>query len=152
MEGVTMNFLFKAKRIDNGEWIEGVPYYGVTAGLEVVLEIIPVIDFNGKTAHVWAERQAVDADTLTQFTGRYDSKRKKIFAGDILKVSCTDEYSYEEHLIVKFDEELCGFRVYSDSGYTGGELPNVDIADYAFFVEIIDNEFDTKQTWNFKGI
>lgn len=147
-----MEFVFKAKRIDNGEWIEGMPIYSITAGLEVVLEIIPVIDFNGKTAHVWAERQAVDADTLTQFTGRYDSKRKKIFAGDILKVSCTDEYSYEENLIVKFDEERCGFRVYSDSGYTEGDLPTACELCDTYVVEIIDNEFETTKKWAWRGL
>ena len=147
-----MEFVFKAKRIDNGEWIEGMPIYSITAGLDVVLEIIPEIDFNGKKAHIWADRQAVDASTLTQFTGRYDSNGKKIFAGDILKVSCNDEYSYEEKQIVKFDEERCGFRVYSDAGFTDGELPSVDLVGYDFIVEVIDNEFETAKKWDWKGI
>lgn len=145
-----MDFLFKAKRIDNGEWIEGVPYYGVTAGLEIVLEIIPLTNFRGKQVHVWAERQAVDASTLTQFTGRYDSNGKKIFAGDIIKISCYEEFTYEEYDICKYDDESCQFRLYSDSGYTEGYIPNVGELCDTYVVEIIDNEFDTTKKWEWR--
>lgn len=35
------DFLFRAKRKDNGEYIEGLPFYGLGAGLKVYAAIIP---------------------------------------------------------------------------------------------------------------
>ena len=63
------DFLFKAKRKDNGEWIEGLPFYGLSAGLKVYAAIIPFAevprgdDAGKKYSDTW-EMQEVDEDTI----------------------------------------------------------------------------------------
>ena len=64
------DFLFRAKRKDNGEYIEGLPFYGLTAGLNVHVSIIPygeVVKMGEKTGQKFSdlwEMKEVEEDTL----------------------------------------------------------------------------------------
>lgn len=99
--------LFRGKRIDNGEWVKGLPYkakYGsisaiATADEEIVM-VIP--------------------ETISQFTGLYDRYGNKVFEGDIIA------YKYKTnpylntftigHCIVEYIETLGVYSPFGDSG------------------------------------
>lgn len=76
--------LFKAKRIDNGEWVEG--YYCKWLKGE---RIITYSEKETDCIITWMSnggmsRYEVDPETLCRFTGRCDKNRKKIWENDIL--------------------------------------------------------------------
>ena len=80
--------LFRAKRKDNGEWVEGQYAYLLNPHTENG-EPVKHLICNGTNVFNYE----VDPDTLCQFTGKSDEDGKKIFEGDI--VGFIDLYSTE---------------------------------------------------------
>lgn len=82
--------LFKAKRIDNEEWVEG--YYFYAGGKYMIL------NFTEKNSELYHNMYEVQANTICQYTGLTDKDGNKIWENDIVNCGCK--------LIVTWNEML----------------------------------------------
>ena len=94
--------LFKAKRKDNGEWLEGYYFktYGCRNGVRNDYHIIHEYEED--------ENYQIEENTLCQYTGLTDKNGNKIWENDV--VNCKNEnVRYDKNGIVKFGEYHSGF-------------------------------------------
>lgn len=89
--------LFKAKRKDNGEWVEG-QYAYTTNPLTEDGKPIKHLICNGTNIF----NDLIDPDTLCQYTGLTGKDGKKIWENDILRYS----YDYDGSPFLKDGEEI----------------------------------------------
>ena len=137
--------LFRAKRIDNGEWIEGGFYLEESHDLKAdsMYIIVGTLDCVGCACKVIPE-------TIGQYIGLADKNGKKIFEGDIVK--CTDALNGIEFMAVVLfgnpnGEYNWGFQLKKISG----DDANTDILLWAemeesgAYIEALGNIFDNPE-------
>ena len=93
--------LFRGKRADNGEWVEG--------------DLVWLKDGDKKALYIYGKGEVIP-ETVGQFTGLY-ANGKKIFEGDIL--SYIDNDDEVQYISVVFEE--CAFLI-EESGITNSDL------------------------------
>ena len=128
--------LFKAKRLDNGEWVEG--YYVYCRKRHYILPVLnKAIGFDEREDE-WVE---VDPDTICQYTGLTDKNGEKIWENDI----CDRKEKYPEIVTYnKGDWQL-------DYSYALGKEKHFCACNLGFYacerecVEVIGNVFDNPE-------
>ena len=128
--------LFKAKRKDNGEWVEG--YYLNIAQINFFI-CTGKIKLDGAIKGIIApEMYEIDINTLCQYTGLTDKNGKRIWENDI----CDRKEKYPE--IVVFNEGDWQL----DYSYVFGKEIHSDACNLGFYVcerncvEVVGNIFD----------
>lgn len=131
--------LFKAKRKDNGEWVEG-QYAYITNPLAEDGKPIKHLICNGTNIF----NDLIDPDTLCQYTGLTDKNGKKIWENDIVKCLKRTE-GYELYQVV-WRNEFADFGVEPIKPKYGAKYPiglsdGVTLCghDYRAFGNIFDN-------------
>lgn len=136
--------LFKAKRLDNGEWVEGYLFcvwkrayilWGTTNDVPNMIE--------------------VDAETICQYTGLTDKNGKKIWENDVVRFEDTGEdgYEYSEGFdfvnmaqVVFADGRWQLNKFLSDNSYVLEEMyDHVEFKDFWKYAEVIGNIFDNPE-------
>lgn len=125
------NILFRAKRIDNGEWVYG--YYIKTHDYLNNRETHLIVGIDSTTfpANEITDTNEIDPETLGEFTGVTDKNGVKIFEGDICHFYGGEYYSG-----------------YWETNYTGKIEIDADslwYLDNAEFVEVIGNVYDNSE-------
>ena len=122
--------LFRGKRDDTGEWIEGyfgqsvdtfiIQDYGLVAGHFKVFKVVP--------------------ETVGQYTGMKDKNNRKIFEGDIIEYifPVTNKAVEKETGVVIYDD--CGFHIAND-----GCMLCVASGDGDVVIEVIGNIHDNPE-------
>ena len=129
--------LFRGKRVDNGEWVEGSfcmdaieQLFGCKTGMDGFIR-----RFNPDIHK--SNMFEVDRETVGQFTGLEDQLGTKIFEGDVI-----DDLGVE--YIVVFDSDYAQFRGRFDGW-------NAEISHIASRCEVIGNIYDNPELLEVSG-
>lgn len=118
---------FKAKRLDNGEWVKGdlvhsTSYVGISYPSDEFSDV-PIV-------------HRVDPKTVCQYTGLKDKEGKEIFEGDLL-------YDEDSGIVsaIKWKRNICGY-VYEKAGAFATMRV---FSNHTCFLKVIGNKFDRNE-------
>lgn len=139
--------LFRGKRLDNGEWVEGsliidhYDYAGQHKDRYVIQNCLYGIDENGFCDFQSGISEEIDPLTLGQYTGLTDKNGRKIFEGDLLRGK---EYDGERDVFGAVRWDAGGnYELVNGDGCTGFSWLSFDR------LEVVGNVYDNPElvTW-----
>lgn len=134
------DILFKAKRLDNGEWVEGsLVVLDADSGYFFITEqylsasTLPVRDL------IYSHTHLVNPNTICRYTGRTDKNGNKIWENDVVRKSDINALGYGRirNCEVSFDKLGCWLLTteYGDGYWLG----SFDAAQLEVIGTIFDN-------------
>ena len=146
-------YLFKGKRLDNGEWVQGYLLYD---NRDELYRVIMEIQYSTGTCITTDNAPRVDSSTLCQCTGLKDRNGKLIWENDIVK--CVDVNAETEFFAVVEFGNPNGFYSWGyQLKHIWGDEPNLDILlwidmeETGATCEIIGNIFDNPELLEGEG-
>ena len=132
--------LFRGKRTDNGEWVEGLLFYSHGLGVYKITKSngwIP--SYSNPDEGESTEYIDIISDTVCQFTGITDKNGIKVFEGDIAKYY--NPYSKQWYIqIVMWDKMFASFGFFTEDSEWCKENDWLKIES----IEVIGNIHDNK--------
>lgn len=130
-------YLYRGKRIDNGEWVQG---YLVYDNRDKLYRIIMEIQYSTGTCITTDNAPRVDSSTICQCTGLMDKNGKLIWENGIM----------EGHLDEEHPEDVTRTRVlWYENGWYTKEIGSIDYEPLSDFdsenFEVIGNMIDNPE-------
>ena len=130
-------YLFKAKRLDNEEWVQG---YLVYDNRDELYRIIMEIQYSTGTCITTDNAPRVDSSTICQCTGLKDKNGKLIWENDIMVAHLDEDYPEDETYI-----RILWYEIGFCSKEKGSEdISPIDKFDQEHF-EVCGNIFDNPE-------
>ncbi len=132
--------LFKAKRIDNGEWVEGsLIDLDIDSGYCYIVPPYKKASILPINFLITDRMKLVDPKTLCQFTGLCDKNGKRIWENDVVWLVCDGK----EHIYqIVWDNSELDFKATKGEENYGTNYEYLLCCDE---IEVIGNIFDNKE-------
>lgn len=145
--------LFKSKRLDNEEWVEGALVYD---NKDELYRIITEIDYSTGTCVATEKAPRIERFTACQYTGLKDKNGKLIWENDIVKDLFSDacariKYGSYQSCFDSTETEHVGFYVNWSGKYTKRYRKDLGYWINMVNAEVIGNIFDNKELLESEG-